>query len=152
MNALLYDLVAEAVKAQPWYRKNANTIVAGLTLLGTALSFIIALELDLPPVVTLALPIAVQTVGTFATKLTVNGMQLNHVDKLAATPAAARLTSTPFLPTADVVTAEIQRTAAHVQGQIDTHVPAIAAELDRIHGAVTDAVVDLGGRHHRLEE
>lgn len=82
MNPLLPGIVAEAVRRQPWYKRNANTIVAGLVALSAILSFVATLGLDLPATVAAAIPVAVTAIGTLVTKLTRNGVQPSTLRKL----------------------------------------------------------------------
>lgn len=82
MNMLITEVVADALRKQKWYQKNANTIVAGITLLISALSFLVSLELGLPALVAAGIPVAVQALGTIATKLTRNGIQPSTAGKL----------------------------------------------------------------------
>lgn len=105
MNPFIHNIVAEAVRDQPWYKRNANTIVAGLTLLGAVLSFIVSLGLDLPTMVASALPVAVTAIGTLVTKLTRNGVQPSTEGALSGTPTARGT-----LPGSPVVAAEKART------------------------------------------
>lgn len=84
MNPFLQEVVAEAVRRQPWYAKNANTIVAGLVALSAILTFVATLGLDLPAVVAAGIPAAVTLIGTVVTKLTRNGVQMSTLPKLEA--------------------------------------------------------------------
>lgn len=104
MNPFIQDLVAEAVRRQPWYQKNANTIVAGLVMLSAVLSFIATLGMDLPPMVAGGIPVVVTALGTIVTKLTRNGVQPSMVPKLAATETARKPA-----PGATLLAAEIAR-------------------------------------------
>lgn len=145
MNPLLYDVVAEAVRRQPWYAKNANTIVAVLTLVTSALSVVAALQLDLPPAVAVALPIAIQTIGTFITKLMPNGVQMGMTRKLA--DAAGVVVPMPAFPVdPQVLTAEIDRARATVHDGLAEFNPVLTAEIERIAGGFQDTA------KHRLIE
>ena len=84
MNPFIQEVVAEAVRRQPWYQRNANTIVAGLVALSAVLSFVATLGLDLPAVVAPGIPAAVTIIGTVVTKLTRNGVQPSTAAKLDA--------------------------------------------------------------------
>lgn len=84
MNLVIAEVVADALRKQKWYQKNANTIVAGITLLISALSFVVSLGFGLSPLVAAGIPVVVQTLGTIATKLTKNGIQPSTAGKLAA--------------------------------------------------------------------
>lgn len=84
MNPFLQEVVAEAVRRQPWYQRNANTIVAGLVALSAILSFIATLGLHLPAAVAAGIPAAVTLIGTLVTKLTRNGVQMSTLAKLEA--------------------------------------------------------------------
>lgn len=84
MNPFIQEIVAEAVRRQPWYQKNANTIVAGLVALSAVLSFVATLGLDLPPIVAAGIPAVVTVIGTVVTKLTRNGVQPSTAVKLEA--------------------------------------------------------------------
>lgn len=90
MNNVIAEVVADALRKQKWYQKNANTIVAGITLLISALSFLVSLGLGLPPLVAAGIPVVVQALGTVATKLTKNGIQPSTAAKLVVpeTPPA----------------------------------------------------------------
>lgn len=91
MNPFIQEVVAEAVRRQPWYAKNANTIVAGLVMLSAVLSFVATLGLDLPAIVAAGIPAAITVLGTIVTKLTRNGVQPSMVGKLdaATTPRSS---------------------------------------------------------------
>lgn len=82
MNMVIAEVVANALREQKWYQKNANTIVAGITLLVSALSFLVSLELGLPTLVAAGIPVVIQALGTLATKLTKNGLQPSTAGKL----------------------------------------------------------------------
>lgn len=84
MNPFLQEVVAQAIKNQRWYQRNANTIVAGLVALSAVLSFVATLGLDLPPIVAAGIPAAVTLIGTVVTKLTRNGVQMSTLRKLEA--------------------------------------------------------------------
>ena len=84
MNPFLQEVVAEAVRRQPWYARNANTIVAGIGALASALSFVLTLSLGLPENVVLAIGAAIPVLTAFAVKLTRNGVQMSTLAKLEA--------------------------------------------------------------------
>ena len=108
MNPFIHDVVAEAIRQQKWYQRNANTIVAGLVAVASILSFVATLELGLPSTVAAGIPVAVTAIGTLATKLTRNGVQPSTADKLEATPTARA--TMPAEPESPVVAAERDRT------------------------------------------
>ena len=108
MNPFIHDVVAEAIRQQKWYQRNANTIVAGLVAVASILSFVATLELGLPSTVAAGIPVAVTAIGTLATKLTRNGVQPSTADKLEATPTA--LATLPAPAESPVVAAERDRT------------------------------------------
>lgn len=112
MNTFVEDMVAEAIRRQPWYQKNANTIVAGLTALSAILSFVATAGFGLPPLVAAGIPVAVNTIGVVATKLMPNGVQYSTAKKLSATQAA----SAPAVAAAgmSVIAAEIERVRGYV--------------------------------------
>lgn len=115
MNPFLQEVVAEAVRRQPWYQKNANTIVAGLVALSAVLSFVATLGLDLPPIVAAGIPAAVTLIGTLVTKLTRNGVQMSTLGKLEST-AASRSDQGRSL-----IEAEIDRVSGYVgKHRLDT--------------------------------
>lgn len=87
MNQFIVNAVLNAVAKQKWYQKNANTIVAGLVMLSAILSFVATLGLDLPAWAAAAIPVAVTSLGTVATKLTKNGVQQSMIPKLDEPPA-----------------------------------------------------------------
>lgn len=101
MNPFLQEVVAEAVRRQPWYQRNANTIVAGLVALSAVLSFIATLGLDLPAGVAAAIPATITVLGTVVTKLTRNGVQMSTATKLASTPTARASMPVEGLPVYD---------------------------------------------------
>lgn len=90
MNYVIAEAVADALRKQKWYQKYANTIVAGITLLISILSFVVSLELGFSPLVAAGIPVVVQALGTLATKLTRNGIQPSTAGKLVVpeTPPA----------------------------------------------------------------
>ena len=108
MNPFIHDVVAEAIRQQKWYQRNANTIVAGLVAVASILSFVATLELGLPPAVAAGIPVVVTAIGTLVTKLTRNGVQPSTADKLEVTPTARA--SMPAEPESPVVVAERDRT------------------------------------------
>ena len=108
MNPFIHDVVAEAIRQQSWYQRNANTIVAGLVALASILSFVATLELGLPPAVAAGIPVVVTAIGTLVTKLTRNGVQPSTAVKLEVTPTARA--SMPTEPESPVVAAERDRT------------------------------------------
>lgn len=108
MNPFIHDVVAEAIRQQKWYQRNANTIVAGLVAIASILSFVATLELGLPPAVAAGIPVVVTAIGTLVTKLTRNGVQPSTADKLEVTPTARA--SMPAEPESPVVVAERDRT------------------------------------------
>lgn len=84
MNETIHEIVAEAVRRQPWYQKNANTIVAALGALAAILSFVLTLSLGLPENVIAAVGAAIPVLTALAVKLTRNGVQASTADKLLA--------------------------------------------------------------------
>lgn len=83
MNDVIYEVVAETVRRQPWYQKNANTIVAGLGALVSILSFLVTLSLGLPEVVVAGIGALISILTTLGIKLTRNGVQPGMAAKLA---------------------------------------------------------------------
>lgn len=83
MNDVIYDAIAEVVKQQPWYKKNANTIVAGIGALAAILSFVLTLSLGLPEQAVAAIGGGISVLTTLAVKFTKNGYQPSMADKLA---------------------------------------------------------------------
>lgn len=110
MNPFIQDVVAEAIRQQRWYQRNANTIVAGLVALVSVLSFVATLELNLPPAVAAGIPVAATAIGTLATKLTKNSVQMSTAPKLEQTPTARASLPAPVVPESLVVAAERART------------------------------------------
>lgn len=110
MNPFIQDVVAEAIRQQKWYQRNANTIVAGLVALASVLSFVATLGLELPPIVAGGIPVAVTLIGTFVTKLTRNGVQMSTAPKLEQTPTARATLPAPAIPDSLVLAAERART------------------------------------------
>lgn len=113
MNPFIVDLVVGAVQKQSWYRKNANTIHAGVALLGSVLTFVATLAIAQDPTLAAGLALAVQTVGVVGVKLTRNGLQESAAPMLAAeAPAGPR----PTL--ADTVWSDLVEV---VEGRIGKH-------------------------------
>lgn len=112
MNTFIQDVVAEAVRKQSFFQKNANTIVAGIGALAAILSFLVTLPLGLPEQVHAAIPALVSVLTAFAIKLTPNGVQPRTADKLEATIAAQH----PPISGAgmSVIAAEIERVRGYV--------------------------------------
>ena len=108
MNPFIQNIVAEAIRQQKWYQRNANTIVAGLVALSAILSFVLTLGLELPPIVAAGIPAVITVIGTMVTKLTRNGVQMSTAVKLEQTPAARATLPAP--PASAVVAAELDRT------------------------------------------
>lgn len=88
MTTLIQNVVAEAVRTQPWYKRNANTIVAGIGAVTAVLAFLVTLELPVPEVVTGAVPTVIAFLTAVAVKLTRNGVQPSTAQKLEDTDAA----------------------------------------------------------------
>ena len=101
MNPFLQEVVAEAVRRQPWYARNANTIVAGIGALASVLSFVLTLSLGLPENVVLAIGAAIPVLTTFAVKLTRNGVQMSTAARLESTPTARASMQDEGLPVYD---------------------------------------------------
>lgn len=108
MNPFIQDVVAEAIRRQSWFQKNANTIVAGMVALVSVLSFVATLELDLPPMVAAGIPVVVTAIGTLITKLTRNGVQMSTAGLLEQTATAQATLPEPAV--SPVVAAEQART------------------------------------------
>lgn len=123
MNTFIQNMVVEAVKNQPWYQRNANTIVAGIGFFAALLTFVATLPLNLPDQVHAALPVVVAFLTAVAIKFTPNGVQLRTADKLERTETAHK----PI-----------------VQG-VGTSI--LAAELDRVRGHVAEVVDEYTGQH-----
>ena len=101
MNPFLQEVVAEAVRRQPWYQRNANTIVAGIGAVASVLSFVLTLSLGLPENVVLAIGAAIPVLTTFAVKLTRNGVQMSTATKLESTATARASMPDTGLPVYD---------------------------------------------------
>lgn len=112
MNPFIQDVVAEAIRKQSFFQKNANTIVAGIGALAAILAFVVTLPLGLPEVVHASVPAVVSVLTAFAIKLTPNGVQPSTATKLEATTASAK----PALagPGMSVIAAEIERVRGYV--------------------------------------
>ena len=110
MNPFIQEVVAEAIRQQTWYQRNANTIVAGLVMLSSVLSFVATLEPDLPATAAAGIPVAVTAIGTLITKLTRNGVQPSTAGKLEVTPTAWATMPAPVVAESPVVAAERDRT------------------------------------------
>lgn len=108
MNTLLQEVVAEAVRRQPWYQKNANTIVAGIGALASVLAFVLTLSLGLPDAAVAGIGAAIPLLTTFAVKLTRNGVQASTLGKLES--------AQPGLPVYDGPTSAEQYTGKHRLG------------------------------------
>lgn len=147
MNAFIEDVVAEAIRKQTFFQKNANTIVAGIGALVAVLSFVATLPLELPDVAKAAIPVVVSVLTTFAIKLTPNGVQPTTAQKLERTVAATR---PPVLDPA-VLVAEADRAREAARVGLAQQAPAIAAELERIRGDVAGAVDSFTGQHRAGE-
>ena len=108
MNPFIQEVVAEAIRQQTWYQRNANTIVAALVALSSILSLVATLELNLSAAVAASIPVTVTAIGTLVTKLTRNGIQPSTAVKLEQTPTARATLPAPPAPA--VVAAELART------------------------------------------
>lgn len=113
MNPFIVDIVVGAVRQQSWYRKNANTIHAGVALLGSVLTFVATLAVAQDPRWAAGLAFAVQTIGVVGIKLTRNGLQESAAPMLAA---AAPADPRPAL--ADTVWSDLVEV---VEGRIGKH-------------------------------
>ena len=101
MNPFLQEVVAEAVRRQPWYQRNANTIVAGIGAVASVLSFVLTLSLGLPETVVAGIGAAIPVLTAFAVKLTRNGVQMSTAAKLESTPLARASMPDDGLPVYD---------------------------------------------------
>lgn len=108
MNPFIQEVVAEAIRRQSWFQKNANTIVAALVMVVSVLSFVATLELDLPPMVAAGIPVVVTAIGTLITKLTRNGVQASTAWRLEQTPTAQATLPAPAV--SPIIAAEQART------------------------------------------
>lgn len=80
---VIEGLVAEYVKTQPWYKKNANTISASIGIAATIASSLTASGLELPAwAITLATGV-VALASVFGVKKTKNGIQSDTGKKIA---------------------------------------------------------------------
>ena len=113
MNPFLQEVVAEAVRRQPWYQRNANTIVAGIGALASVLSFVLTLSLGLPESVVAGIGAAIPVLTAFAVKLTRNGVQMSTATKLEATPSARALVPDEGLPVYDGPTSTPEYVGKH---------------------------------------
>lgn len=113
MNPFLQEVVAEAVRRQPWYARNANTIVAGLGAVAAVLSFVLTLSLGLPENVVLAIGAAIPVLTAFAVKLTRNGVQMSTAARLESTPTARASMPTDGLPVYDGPTSAPEYVGKH---------------------------------------
>lgn len=137
MNPFIQSVVAEAIRDQPWFKKNANTIVAGITALAAVLSFVATLGLDLPSWAAASIPVITGALGTLATKLTPNGVQPSTAKKLEDTPLAKST-----LPV-DAFVDEVRRIAP-APGDVQA---AISAEVQRWQSQAQNVMDDYTGRH-----
>ena len=88
MNSLIQSAVAEAIRRQSFFQRNANTIVAGIGAVTALLSFLVTLPLPIDDKYTGLVPSVVAFLTVFAVKLTPNGVQPSTADKLENTIAA----------------------------------------------------------------
>lgn len=109
MNTFVVDLLVDAVRRQSWYRSKANTIHAGIALVGSVLAFVATMEFANDPRWAGGLALAIQFIGVVAVKLTRNGFQVSQAAELSA---AANDHGAPALPDAvwsDLVTVDTGR-------------------------------------------
>ena len=130
MNPIIQDAVFGAVQQQSWFKKNANTIVAGVGALAALLSFVATLPIPMEDQYKGIIPAVVAVLTAFAIKATKNGVQPSMADDLAkaapvvqqqvelATVRAAIDRSTPpAVEQVDLAAAESQRWAGDSLGQ-----------------------------------
>lgn len=89
-NQVIQDAVAEAIQRQPWYEKNANTIVSGLVALLAVLGFVVSFELPIRDEWAGVIPAVIAALTPVAVKLTKNGVQPSTAYKLDNTTAALK--------------------------------------------------------------
>lgn len=94
MNPFIVDLLVNAVREQSWYRQHANTVNAGVALLGSVLAFVATLTIAQDARWAGALALAIQLVGVVAVRLTRNGVSISQAEQLSA----AAVTPSPGLP------------------------------------------------------
>jgi len=114
VNPFIQDVVAEAISRQSFFQKNANTIVSGLSALAAVLTFLVSIQIGLPPLVTAGIVAAIPVINTLVKKLATKGFQPSMVAKLSETDAAPR----PVNQGASLMAAEIAR----VRGQLEDYV------------------------------
>ena len=88
---LISDVVVEAVRRQPWYAKNANTIVTAISALINVLQLVIVIGVVGNPQLAALIAGAITVLTPFAVKLTRNGVQESMIPRLASTAAVRRV-------------------------------------------------------------
>src|SRR5699024_9826392 len=82
MNQMIESVVLEAVRRQPWWKRYANTVVAGVGAVAAVLSFVATLNLPIPDRWDAAIPTAVAFLTALGIKLTKNGLAPSALEKL----------------------------------------------------------------------
>lgn len=82
MNQMIESVVLEAVRRQPWWKRYANTVVAGVGAVAAVLSFVATLNLPIPDGWDAAIPTAVAFLTALGIKLTKNGLAPSALEKL----------------------------------------------------------------------
>lgn len=149
MNPFIQDVVAEAIKKQSFFQKNANTIVTGIGALAAVLGFVASFELPIKDEWSGIIPAVIGVLTAFAVKLTPNGVQPSTANKLENTVVAQ--STLPF----DVsgIAAEASRMAPAAQDLASV----VQVEAERWLGqaqGVADRAHELAAEHvgrHRGE-
>ena len=82
MNQMIESVVLEAVRRQPWWKRYANTVVAGIGAVAAVLSFVATLNLPIPEQWAGAIPTAVAFLTALGIKLTKNGLAPSALEKI----------------------------------------------------------------------
>lgn len=149
MNPFIQDVVAEAIKKQSFFQKNANTIVTGIGALAAILGFVASFELPIKDEWSGIIPAVIGVLTAFAVKLTPNGVQPATASKLEKTVVAQSTLPVDL----SGVAAEAVRMAPAAQDLA----AAVQAEAERWHGqaqGVADRAHELAAEYigqHRGE-
>src|SRR5699024_6581116 len=82
MNRMIESVVLEAVRRQTWWKRYANTVVAGIGSGSALLSFVATFSLTIPEQWAGAIPAAISFLTALGIKLTVNGIAPSALEKL----------------------------------------------------------------------
>ena len=74
LERIVSNALADALQAQPWWKRYANTVVAALTMTGTFLAWLLMSWADAPGIAKTILGIAAVIVGVLVQRLTPNGV------------------------------------------------------------------------------